>query len=374
MGKLLTFAFVKIKDITQYLETIAPLALQESYDNSGLLVGNKDTEVTQALISLDCTEDVVQEAINKGCNLIISHHPIIFGGLKRLNGNNYIERTVIKAIQNNIALYAIHTNLDNVLNSGVNEKIAQKLGLENVKILSLKADLLCKLVTFCPTAQAPQVRQAIFNAGAGTIGQYDECSFNSEGIGTFRGGEGTNPVAGNAGTQHQEQEIRIETIFPAYMQGAVISALLQAHPYEEVAYDIYPLKNKHPQTGAGIIGQLSTAMEADAFLQHLKTQLKAEGIRYTPINKKIQKVAVCGGSGSFLLRDAISQNADAFVTADFKYHQFFDAENRLMIVDVGHYESEQYTIELLAEILNKKFSTFAVLFSEVNTNPIKYYK
>lgn len=365
---------MKIKEITQYLETIAPLALQESYDNSGLLVGSKDTEVTKVLISLDCIEDVVQEAIDKGCNLIISHHPIIFSGLKRLNGNNYIERTVIKAIQNNIALYAIHTNLDNVLHNGVNQKIAQKLGLENTKILSPKGDTLCKLVTFCPTSKAQQVRDAIFAAGAGHIGNYDECSFNTQGLGTFRGQEGTNPFVGKVGEQHQEEEVRIETVFPNYLQGAVVSALLQAHPYEEVAYDIYALKNKHAQIGAGIIGTLNQAIDADDFLALLKNELKAEGIRYTPINKKIHKVAVCGGSGSFVLRDAIAQNADALVTADFKYHQFFDAENKLMIADVGHYESEQYTIELLAEILNKKFSTFAVLFSQVNTNPIKYYK
>ncbi len=365
---------MKIKEITQYLEIIAPLALQESYDNSGLLVGNKDTEVTKVLISLDCIEDVVQEAIDKGCNLIISHHPIIFSGLKRLNGNNYIERTVIKAIQNNIALYAIHTNLDNVLYNGVNQKIAQKLGLENTKILSPKGEILYKLVTFCPLAQAPQVREAIFAAGAGEIGNYDECSFNAQGLGTFRGNEGADPFVGKVGKQHQEEEVRIETVFPAYLQSAVISALLQAHPYEEIAYDIYALKNKHPQTGAGIIGKLNQALTTDDFLALLKSELKAEGIRYTPINKKIQKVAVCGGSGSFVLRDAIAQNADALVTADFKYHQFFDAESKLMIADVGHYESEQYTIELLAEILNKKFSTFAVLFSQVNTNPIKYYK
>lgn len=365
---------MKIKEIIQYLETIAPLALQESYDNSGLLVGNKDTEVTKVLISLDCIEDVVQEAIDKGCNLIISHHPIIFSGLKRLNGSNYIERTVIKAIQNNIALYAIHTNLDNVLYNGVNQKIAQKLGLENTKILSPKGDILCKLVTFCPTANAQQVRDAIFSAGAGHIGNYNECSFNSEGIGTFKGNDGATPFVGNVGEQHQEEEVRIETVFPVYLQGAVVNALLQTHPYEEVAYDIYALKNKHAQIGAGIIGTLSQAIDADDFLALLKNELKAEGIRYTPINKKIHKVAVCGGSGSFLLRDAIAQNADALVTADFKYHQFFDAEDKLMIADVGHYESEQYTIELLAEILNKKFSTFAVLFSQVNTNPIKYYK
>jgi dinuclear metal center YbgI/SA1388 family protein len=365
---------VQIKDITNYLETIAPLALQENYDNSGLIVGNKNTEVTQVLISLDCTEAIVEEAIERRCNLIVSHHPIVFSGLKRLNGSNYIERTVIKAIQNNIAIYAIHTNLDNVLHNGVNQKIAEKLGLENTKILTPKSDTLYKIVTFCPVKEADNVRNAIFSAGAGVIGNYNECSFNIDGEGTFKANKDAIPYVGEHDKRHTENEVRIETIFPTHLQNAVVSALLNAHPYEEVAYDIYPIKNQHPKIGAGIIGELSSPMEADIFLSHLKNNLKAEGIRYTSFNKPIKKVAVCGGSGSFLLNDAIRQNADAFVTGDFKYHQFFDAENRLMIADVGHFESEQFTIELLGEILTKKFTNFAVLLTKVNTNPIKYYK
>ncbi|KAB2914070.1 MAG: Nif3-like dinuclear metal center hexameric protein [Bacteroidetes bacterium] len=365
---------MQIKDITQYLETIAPLALQESYDNSGLIVGDRQTPVKGILISLDCTEEVVQEAIEKGCNLIVSHHPIVFSGLKKITGANYIERVVIKAIQNNIALYAIHTNLDNVLKSGVNGKIAEKLGLKNTRILSPKGEILCKLVTYCPTAQADALRQAIFEAGAGVIGNYDQCSFNSDGIGTFRGNDGADPFVGKVGELHKENEVRIETVFPAWAQNSVVAALLAAHPYEEVAYDVYALKNKHPQTGAGIIGSLSDEMDANVFLEHLKNTMKADGIRYTSYAKKIKTVAVCGGSGSFLLRDAMAQKADVLVTADFKYHQFFDAEGRIMIADIGHYESEQYTIELLGEILNKKFTTFAVLFTQVNTNPVNYYK
>lgn len=365
---------MQIKDITQYLETIAPLALQESYDNSGLIVGDREAPVKGILISLDCTEEVVQEAIEKGCNLIVSHHPIVFSGLKKITGANYIERVVIKAIQNNIALYAIHTNLDNVLESGVNGKIAEKLGLKNTRILSPKGEILCKLVTYCPTAQADALRQAIFEAGAGVIGNYDQCSFNSEGVGTFRGNDGADPFVGKVGELHKENEVRIETVFPAWAQNSVVAALLAAHPYEEVAYDVYALKNKHPQTGAGIIGSLSDEMDANVFLEHLKNTMKADGIRYTSYAKKIKTVSVCGGSGSFLLRDAMAQKADVLVTADFKYHQFFDAEGRIMIADIGHYESEQYTIELLGEILNKKFTTFAVLFTQVNTNPVNYYK
>lgn len=365
---------MRIRDIINHLETIAPPALQESYDNSGLLVGNKETEVSKALISLDCTEEIVQEAIDKGCGLIISHHPIIFGGLKRLNGNNYVERTVIKAIRNDIALYAIHTNLDNVLKNGVNSKIAQKLGLENVRVLSPKSDVVCKLVTFCPAEHADKVREAIFNAGAGVIGDYDQCSYNGEGFGTFRAGEGANPHVGAIGQQHREPEVKIETVFPSWLQGRVVAALVQSHPYEEPAYDIIALKNKHLHVGAGIVGEFSKGLQPAEFLSLLKTNLKAEGIRYTSFSKEIKKVAVCGGSGSFLLREAIASGADALVTADFKYHQFFDAEGRILIADVGHYESEQFTIELIGEILSEKFSTFAVLFTELNTNPINYHK
>lgn len=365
---------MQIKDITHHLENIAPLALQESYDNSGLIVGDKKTEVTKVLVSLDCTEEIVQEAMDRGCNLIVSHHPIVFSGLKKLNGKNYIERTIIKAIKNDIAIYAIHTNLDNVLQNGVNQKIAAKIGLENIKILSPKSDTLFKIVTFCPTNDAEKVRNAIFNAGAGVIGNYNECSFNTTGEGTFKANKEAIPYVGEHDKRHTENEVRIETIFPTHLQNIVVNALIEVHPYEEVAYDIYPIKNKHPQIGAGIIGDLKEGLPANQFLKQLKLNLKAEGIRYTAFEKEIKKVAVCGGSGSFLLNDVLRQNADAFVTGDFKYHQFFDAENQLMIADVGHYESEQFTIELLGEILTKKFTNFAVLLTDVNTNPIKYYK
>lgn len=362
-----------IKDIIHHLETIAPPALQENYDNSGLLVGDINTPLTKVLVSLDCTEALVQEAIDRGCNLVVAHHPIIFGGLKRLTGNSYIERTVIKAIQNNIALYAIHTNLDNVLENGVNQKIAQKLGLENCKILSPKSETVYKLVTFCPTQYAESVQETIFAAGAGVIGKYDQCSYTTEGTGTFRGGEGANPFVGKVGERHSEQETRIETVFPAWLQRQVIAALITAHPYEEVAYDVYPLKNKNPQVGAGIIGNLPTSLAAKDFLNLIKNAFNVPVIKYTAFEKEIKTVAVCGGSGSFLLGDAIAQKADAFITADFKYHQFFDAEDRLMIADIGHYESEYYTIELLAEILTKKFSNIAVLLTTVSTNPVKYH-
>lgn len=363
---------MKLSEITSYIDSIAPPAYQESYDNAGLIVGDPSMEITSALICLDSTEEVIDEAIANGCNLVIAHHPIVFGGLKKFNGKNYVERVVMKAIKNDIAIYAAHTNLDNVT-GGVNSKIAEKLGLINTRILAPKKGLLRKLVTFCPIDQADKVRQAIFNAGAGNIGNYDECSFNTEGTGTFRGGDDTTPYVGNKGEQHHEKEVKIETIYPAVNERAILKALFATHPYEEVAYDIYPLENELQQVGSGMIGELENPMDEMEFLAMVKANFKAECIRYTQLMEKpVKTVAFCGGAGSFLLRDAMSQKADVFITGDYKYHQFFDAENRIVIADIGHYESEQYTSELFRDILNKKFPNFATRLSDVNTNPIYY--
>jgi dinuclear metal center YbgI/SA1388 family protein len=364
---------MKISDIIRVLEKEAPPSYQESYDNSGLLVGNPDSELTQALICLDSTEEVVEEAIQKSCNLIIAHHPIVFSGLKKLNGKNYVERTVIKAIQNNIAIYAIHTNLDNV-HSGVNLKIGEILGLKNLRILSPKKDTLRKLVVFCPESHAGDLRYALCEAGAGNIGNYDQCSFYSPGTGTFRANEQANPYVGQKGEIHLEPEVRIEVVFPFPSQGAILSALFAKHPYEEVAYDMYALENKNPLVGSGMVGELEAEMEEVDFLNHLKSKLGTVCIRHTKLlGKKVKKVAFCGGSGSFLLRDAIQTKADFFVTGDYKYHDFFDAENRIVIADVGHYESEKYTKELLRDFLMKKIRTFAPLLSSINTNPVNYF-
>ncbi|MDP1745034.1 MAG: Nif3-like dinuclear metal center hexameric protein, partial [Bacteroidota bacterium] len=320
----------------------------------------------------DSTEAVIDEAIERGCNLVIAHQPIVLSGLKKFNGKNYEERVIIKAIRNNIAIYAAHTNLDNVHN-GVNAKIAEKLGLVNCNVLVPQKNSLKKLVTFCPEAKAEEVRTALFNAGAGKIANYDECSFNTTGIGTFRAGAGSDPFVGEIGKQHHENEIRIETIYPQHIEGQLLKALFNAHPYEEVAYDLISLSNTHNRIGAGLVGELPEKTNEIDFLKRLKTIMKADSLRYTALrDKKVKNIAICGGSGSFLLGDAIKSGADVFVTADFKYHQFFDAENRIIIADIGHYESEQFTVELFYEILKKKFSTFAVLISTINTNPIKY--
>ncbi|MBK0382222.1 Nif3-like dinuclear metal center hexameric protein [Pedobacter sp. SD-b] len=363
---------MQIKDLTKFLESVAPLGYQESYDNSGLIVGNPEKEINKALISLDCTEAIVDEAIEYNCDMIISHHPIVFKGLKKLNGSNYVERVIIKAIEHKIAIYAIHTNLDAVKN-GVNAKICEKIGLQNCSILYPKSNFLKKLVFFVPLANADAVRTAIFDAGAGQIGNYSHASFNIDGTGTFKPNEFADPFSGEKGKIHQEKETRIEIIYPAQIERKIIAALLNNHPYEEVAYDLYTLENNFREVGSGMVGQLEEEMDGLAFLNQLKDKMDLEVIRHTQIlPKKIKRVAVCGGSGSFLLKNAIAANADVFITADFKYHEFFDAEEKIIIADIGHFESEQFTQHLLLDIITKKFPNFAIRLTENNTNPIKY--
>jgi len=364
---------MKIKDIINELEQFAPLTLQESYDNAGLLIGDAGNDCTGALITLDVTENVLEETISKKFNLIISHHPLIFGGLKKITGTNATERITMKAIRNDIAIYAIHTNLDNII-GGVNAMICEKIGLKQVKPLVPGQKQLRKLITYCPVDQADKVRSAIFEAGAGHIGNYDSCSFNSEGTGTFKALEGANPFVGQLNELHRESEIRIESIFPFYLENKIVQALLSAHPYEEVAYDIYTLENKNLQTGAGMKGILEHPLPKMAFLQLLKEQFKTGTIRYSDFkDKPIRSVAVCGGAGSFLIQKALSAGVDAFITGDIKYHDFFIPEGRILLADIGHYESEQYTKELLFNQITKIFPTFAVRIAEHNTNSVHYF-
>ncbi|WP_298732102.1 Nif3-like dinuclear metal center hexameric protein [uncultured Chitinophaga sp.] len=363
---------MKIKDIINAIESFAPLQYQESYDNAGLLFGHPDWELSNALLSLDATEAVIDEAIARNCNLVVAHHPIVFGGLKKITGSNYVERVAIKAIKHDIAVYAAHTNLDNV-RDGVCGMMAQRLGLEQCRVLAPKKDVLKKLFTFVPHAEAEKVRAALFAAGAGHIGNYSECSFNAEGSGTFKAGAGTDPFVGQQGQRHTEPETRLEVIFPLYLEGRVIQALLNSHPYEEVAYDIVRLDNAYQQVGSGLIGTLAQPMEETAFLQLVKEQFQTGCVRYTPLRgQPVKKVALCGGAGSFLLKKAIAAGADAYISADFKYHEFFDAENQLIIADVGHFESEQFTVELFYNILTEKFRNFAPLKSTIRTNPVNY--
>jgi len=362
----------QIHEVTTYLETIAPRSYQESYDNAGLITGNPQAEVSGVLISLDAIESVVAEAIEQNCNLIIAHHPIIFKGLKSLTGRNYIERTIIKAIKHDIAIYAIHTNLDNVYN-GVNAKIAEKLKLQQTRVLVPKSQTLRKLITFVPQEDAESVLNALSEAGAGNIGNYQNCSFQVSGTGTFQPNERANPHIGESGKLEQVEEQRIEVILPAHQTNRVLQALRTAHPYEEVAYYLHNLENENQEVGSGMIGQLAEAMPPADFLNHLKEQMNLSVIRHTAVvDRSVQTVAICGGAGSFLLPQAIRQKADVFVTADFKYHEFFDADGHLIIADIGHYESEVYTKELIQEFLCEKFVNFAVRLAKANTNPVFY--
>ena len=365
---------MQISTIVDFLQTLAPPAYQEHYDNAGLLTGSMSWECTGALTTLDVTEEVVEEAAARGFNLIVAHHPIIFKGLKRLTGSSYVERTVISAIKRDVAIYAIHTNLDHIVAGGVNGRIAAKLGIRGSSALMPKENILQKLYCFVPVDHAEAVRAAMFAAGAGHIGGYSECSYAGEGIGTFKAGEGANPFVGKAGVRHQENELRLEVILPAHLSGRVVSAMKTAHPYEEVAYDLVPLANPHPGVGSGLFGELPVAMEERAFLDLIGSAFALQVIRHTPLTgRPVRRVAVCGGAGSFLIPSALAMGADFFITGDVKYHEFFDADGRLVIADIGHFESEQFTIDLLFEVLQEKFRNFAVLKSETKTNPVKYY-
>ena len=364
---------MQVREITGHIESFAPLSYQESYDNAGLQTGHPDQEVSAVLICIDITDAVIEEALRLEANLIISHHPLIFKDLKKLTGSNFTERLVIKAIRQNLAIYAAHTNLDAV-HTGVNHKMGEKLGLKNTGILVPMADHLRKLVFFVPADHADTVRQEIFKAGAGLIGAYDMCSFSAPGEGTFRGSEESDPFVGGKGTMHTEPEFRVETIFPKERENQIIRALIRSHPYEEVAYDIYPLANKYDRAGSGAIGEFEKALDERSFLHLLKERFNTSVIRHTGLlDKKIKRIALCGGSGSLLLPGAIASGADAFVSSDFKYHQFFDADCRILVADIGHYESEQFTKEIFYELLTKKFTKFAVHLSEVNTNPVNYF-
>lgn len=361
----------KIKDVVSFLESWAPKAYQESYDNSGLIVGSPEGDVSGVLISLDCTESVVREARQKGCNLVISHHPIVFKGIKSLTGKNYVERTVHAAIKEDIALYAIHTNLDNI-STGVNQKIAERIGLINTRVLRPRTDTLFKLVTFVPSENLDEVLEALHTAGAGQIGNYKDCSFGVLGTGRFEPGDQANPHLGERGKPERVEEMRVEVLVPMDKKESVLQALRSAHPYDEVAYYVSRLENENQEVGAGLIGELATPEAPLDFLKRLKRDMNTPMIRHTAPGKPIQKVALCGGAGSFLLPDAIRQKADAFVSADFKYHEFFDAEAKILIADMGHHESEQFTKALIQEVLTKKFTTFASHFSDTVTNPISY--
>ncbi|WP_372918207.1 Nif3-like dinuclear metal center hexameric protein [Salegentibacter sp.] len=363
---------MQIQEVIDILEDFAPTSYAEDFDNVGLLVGNPSTQVKGAIITLDTLEEVVDEAIAKNCNLIISFHPIIFSGLKKLNGKNYVERTVLKAIKNDIAIYAIHTALDNQ-HKGVNDMICEKLGLTKRKILIPRTQSIKKLTTFVPNKNADEVRKALFDAGAGSIGNYDNCSFNLKGSGSFKPNDDANPVIGQKGEVHFEEETQIGLTFPAHLKVKILKALFSSHPYEEVAYEITTLDNSNQHLGMGMIGELEKEVDETTFLQEVKRIFNSGCIRHSELRQKpVKKVAVLGGSGSFAIENAKRAGADVYITADLKYHDFYKAEKKLVLADIGHYESEQYTKNLLHSYLTKKISNFALILAETNTNPIKY--
>jgi len=361
-----------VQDVINHLEELSPLAYAEDFDNVGLLVGNKNAEVSGILVTLDTIEAVVDEAIEKQCNLIVSFHPIIFKGLKQLTGKSYVERVVMKAIKNDISIFAIHTALDNAIN-GVNDMICEKLSLVNRKILIPQNATIKKLTTYVPKNELNKVRDALFQAGAGSIGNYDNCSFNVDGTGTFNGNESSNPTKGEKGVTQEEEEVKLTVIFAKHLQGKILQSLFKVHSYEEVAYEIVTLENKNQDIGMGMIGELENAINEADFLNQLKTKMNTSAIRHSQLlNKPIKKVAVLGGSGSFAISAAKAAKADIFITADLKYHDFFQAENSILLADIGHYESEQFTKSLLVAYLTKKIPNFAIILSNTDTNPVKY--
>lgn len=361
-----------VKDITKILEELAPLSHAEDFDNVGLLVGNYNMNVKGILVTLDTLENVVDEAIKKGCNMIVSFHPIIFMGLKKLTGANYVQRVVLKAIANNIAIYSMHTALDNS-NMGVNAKICEVLGIKNPKILIPKKGTIKKLTTYAPLASADAVKSALFKAGAGEMGEYSNCSFSTDGDGSFMAGVDANPTIGKIGETHFEKEVQINMVFSFEKEKSIISALFDNHPYEEVAYEIATLENTNQNIGMGMFGVLDVEMDEGAFLQMVKKRMNASVVRHSNLlGKKVKKVAVLGGSGAFAISAAKKADVDVFITSDLKYHQFYEAEDQLVLADIGHFETEQFTKDLLVDYLIKKIPNFAISLSESITNPIKY--
>lgn len=363
---------MKIKEILTILEEMAPLAYAEDFDNVGLLIGNKEEEATGVLVCHDALESVIDEAITKNCNLVVCFHPILFSGLKKITGKNYVERSILKAIKHDIAIYAVHTALDNHKN-GVNKIFCDALGLNNTKVLVPKPNFIQKLVTYTIPENVEKLRNALFDAGAGKIGNYEDCSFNSQGIGTYMGNEDSTPEIGERFEFVQAQEIKIEVTFEKHLQSKILKALFSNHVYEEVAYELYNIENEHQNIGLGMIGEIENPMNETDFLLFVKDKMQCGGIRHSNLlGKPIKKVAVLGGSGSFAIKNAIQAGADIFLTADLKYHNFYEAENQIVLADIGHFESERYTKNYIVDFLNKKITNFAIVLSEENTNPVKY--
>ena len=361
-----------VKDVIDFLNSYAPLDYAEDFDNTGLIVGNKNDKVNGIIICLDSTKEVIQEAIDTKNNLVISFHPIIFDGLTKISPGNYVNDSILLAIKNDISIFAIHTALDNS-NIGVNMKLCEVLGIKNTKILIPKTKTINKLTTYIPRKDAEVLRKKLFGVGAGSIGKYENCSFSYEGIGTFKGNEDSNPTIGTKHKDTEIEEVCINITFLKHLEETVLSSLRKAHPYEEIAYELNTLENVNENIGMGMVGELSQAISENELFKLLKNKLKVKFLKHSKkLKKPIKKIAVLGGSGSFGIKNAISVNADAYITSDMKYHDYFKAEDSILLIDVGHYESEQFTKKLLFDILTNKFPNFAIALAKTNTNPVKY--
>jgi dinuclear metal center YbgI/SA1388 family protein len=363
---------MKIQEILNILEAWAPKAYAEDFDNTGLLVGNAHQKCTGALITLDTLPETILEAKSKNCNLIISFHPIIFKGLKRLTGSDYVEQTVLEAIKNDICIYALHTALDNHI-EGVSFGIARQLGLKNRQLLLPKKNTIKKLTTYVPQQHAETLLESLHAVGAGQIGSYDRCSFSNTGTGAFRGDQSSNPTLGKAGQDEKVSEVQLHLVYKKHLEADVLKALFASHPYEEIAYEITPLDNVNQKIGMGMVGQLEAPLTPEDFLAFVHQKMLTGPLRHSRLPKKnIKKVAVLGGSGSFAIAQAKAQGADAYVTADLKYHDFFQGDTTFLLVDIGHYESEQFTKNLILDFLNKKIPNFAFALAQ-STNPVNYF-
>lgn len=364
---------MKIKEFIKDFEQIIPARQAEDFDNVGLLCGNPDREISGILIAHDALESVIDEAIIKDFNLVLCFHPIIFSGLKSITGKNYVEKAVLKALENKIAIYAIHTAFDNDY-FGVNFKICEILGVKDQKILLPKQNQLKKLEVYVPVDAAENLKNAMFEAGAGNIGFYDECSFSINGNGTFRALEGSNPVVGNQNERENAKEVLLSVIFEDYKKNQILFAMQQNHPYEEVAYQLIALDNDNQYTGLGRFGDLETEMDETGFLTFVKEKFNINVIRHNPLTqKKIKRVGVLGGSGASGIKAALAVKCDAYLTGDVKYHDFFSGEEKMLICDIGHFESEQFVVQQLFEILSEKFTTFAIAKTTIKTNPVNYF-
>ena len=362
---------MKVKEITNAIEAVAPLYLQESWDNSGMQVGNPDSEVTGVLLCTDVREEILDEAIKRGSNLIISHHPLLFRGLKKIVGRTYQERIVALAIKHDITIYCAHTNMDCAV-GGVNFKMAEKLGMKNVCVLDPQQGTQRKIVVFVPTEAVAEVEKAMCDAGAGRLGNYDNCSYSMSGEGHYRALDGAEPWAGKVGERHSEPEVRLEMLVHNALCGRVVAAMIKAHPYEEPAFDIIAIENGDKYAGLGVIGDVEP-QDARAFLEKVKNAFEVETLRYSGIlDRNVRRIAMCGGAGAEFAGLAMSKGADVYITGDMKYHEFQGNEERIILVDIGHYESEHFTKEIFYDIISKKNPNFAVDFADTEKNQVNY--